>query len=55
MKRKFAAIHSVLSMIETKGEQTKMMADCLRFVEQCINECEEQEMLTQNEVKKSEG
>lgn len=44
MKNKFMAIYNVLSMIETKGEQTLMMADCLRFTEQCIKECEEQEM-----------
>lgn len=54
MKQKFISIYNVLHMIETKGEQTKMMADCLRFIEQCIQECEQQETLTQNEVNKSE-
>lgn len=43
MKEKFIAISNVLSMIETKGEYTIMMADCLRFINQCIQECEEQE------------
>lgn len=41
MKEKFIAISNVLSMIETKGEQTIMMADCLKFIAQCIRECEE--------------
>lgn len=43
MKEKFIAIAKVLSMIETKGEHTLIMADCLRFIEQCIQECEEME------------
>ena len=43
MKEKFIAISNVLSMIETKGEHTLIMADCLRFINQCIQECEEQE------------
>ena len=54
MKNKFITIHNVLSMIETKGNQTLMMADCLRFVDQCIQECEEQEMLQHNKVNTSE-
>lgn len=45
MKERFIAIYNVLTRIETKGEDTLMMADCLRFIEQCIKECEEQEML----------
>ena len=53
MKNKFMAIYNVLSMIETKGEQTLMMADCLRFTEQCIKECEEQET-KQNEESKGD-
>ena len=43
MKEKFIVISNVLSMIETKGEHTLIMADCLRFINQCIQECEEQE------------
>ena len=55
MKEKFMAIYRVLSMIETKGEHTLVMADCLRFIEQCIQECQEKETLEQNNVNKSEG
>ena len=54
MKNKFMVIHNILSMIETKGEQTLIMADCLRFVEQCIKECEEQEIAQNEELKGDE-
>lgn len=49
MKEKFIAIHNVLSMIETKGEHTLMMADCLRYIRQCIEECEKQNKLKKDE------
>lgn len=49
MKDKFITIHNVLSMIETKGEYTKMMADCLRFIEKCVEECEAQEVAPSKE------
>jgi hypothetical protein len=54
MKDKFITIYNILTMIETKGEQTKMMSDCLRFIEQCIYECE-QELLQQDNVNNSEA
>lgn len=57
MKEKFIVISNVLSMIETKGEHTLIMADCLRFINQCIQECEEQEkamMLQQGDNTKDE-
>ena len=54
MKEKFMTIYSVLSMMETKGGQTLLMADCLRFIEQCIKECEEQEIAQQNTANTSE-
>ena len=43
MKEKFIAIYNILSMIETKGEYTMMMADCLRFIAQCAQECDDME------------
>lgn len=43
MKDKFTAVYNTLCMIETKGEYTKMMSDCLRFLEKCILECDENE------------
>ena len=33
-----AKLHNTLLMIETKGESTKIMAECLRFLEQMIVE-----------------
>ena len=29
-------LHNTLIMIETRGENTKIMADCLRYIEQMI-------------------
>ncbi len=43
MKDKFITIHNALSMIETKGEHTKIMADVLRFIEKCVEECDNEE------------
>ena len=40
MKEKLINLKNVLALIETKGENTKIMADCLRYTEQLINECE---------------
>lgn len=31
-------LHNTLIMIETRGENTKIMADCLRYVEQMIQQ-----------------
>lgn len=36
MKENLTRLYNTMSMIETKGENTKMMGDCLRFVEQLI-------------------
>lgn len=33
-----AKLHNTLMMIETKGENTKIMAECLKFLEQIIIE-----------------
>lgn len=34
-------LYNTLLMIETKGESTKIMSECLRFTEQLINEARE--------------
>lgn len=39
-KEDLVKLYNTLSMIETKGENTKIMAQCLRFVEQKAKECE---------------
>ena len=33
-------LYNTLSLVETKGESTKIMADCLRFIEQMIADTE---------------
>ena len=43
MKDKLIQLHNTMCMIETKGENTILMADCLKFLVQCINECEQPE------------
>ena len=35
---KLAKLHNTLSLIETKGENTKIMAQCLQFIEGMIAE-----------------
>ena len=34
MEFELTKLYNTLLMVETKGESTKIMADCLRFVEQ---------------------
>lgn len=36
MKEKIQTLYNTLLLIETKGESTKIMADCLRYAEQLI-------------------
>lgn len=36
MKENLAKLYNTLSLIETKGENTKIMAQCLQFIEQMI-------------------
>ena len=40
MKEKLIQLQSILGLIETKGESTLIMADCLKFLRDCIQECE---------------
>ena len=41
MKENFQKLYNTLALIETKGENTKIMADCLRFMEKMIREADE--------------
>lgn len=43
MSNKLKSLYNTLCQIETKGENTLIMGDCLKFIHQCIQECEEQE------------
>ena len=38
MEIKLAKLYNTLCLISTKGDETKLMADCLKFVEQTILE-----------------
>lgn len=38
MVEKLTKLYNTLSIIETKGEGTKTMADCLRYVERMITD-----------------
>lgn len=40
MKNKLSYLYNTLVLIETKGESTLIMADCLKYLGQCINECD---------------
>lgn len=38
METKLTRLYNTLVTIETKGESTKTMADCLRYIEQMVTE-----------------
>lgn len=38
MVEKLTKLYNTLTLIETKGESTKLMADCLRFLERTVAE-----------------
>lgn len=41
MLENLVKLHNTLGTVETKGESTKTMCDCLRFLEQMIAEASE--------------
>ena len=50
MVEKLTKLYNTLLLIETKGENTKIMANCLRFTEQMIIEAKAKETATVEEV-----
>ena len=44
MAEKLRKLLNTMMLIETKGENTKVMADCLRYVEQLIVEEQNEEV-----------
>lgn len=52
MKEKLAKLYNTMNMIETKGRNTKIMAECLGFVEGLIKE-EQKKEEQKNEVKEN--
>lgn len=41
MEEKLTKLYNTLNLIETKGESTKYMGDCLKYIEQIIKEIRE--------------
>ena len=41
MRENLAKLYNTLALIETKGESTKIMAQCLQFIEQLVKSCDE--------------
>lgn len=48
MKDKLIKLYNTLSLIEVKGQNAKLMADCLAFIENTVAEIETEEN-TENE------
>lgn len=46
-KENYRRLSNTLAIIETKGNNTLIMADCLKFLEQCIRGCEQAESKTE--------
>lgn len=51
MKTELRKLYNTLMIVETKGDSTKTISDCLRFMEQLINSIpdETQETVTNEE------
>lgn len=41
MKTKLVQLYNSLGLVETKGQNTLIMADCMRFLDTLIKECSE--------------
>lgn len=48
MKEKLINLHNALILIETKGENTIIMADCLKLLRQCILEVDKSDNKSDN-------
>lgn len=42
MEEKLRRLYNTMSLVETKGESTKIMTDCLRYTEQLIAEAKKE-------------
>ena len=45
MKQRLVQIHNTMGLIETKGDSTMLMAECILAVRQLINEAEQVEKM----------
>ena len=46
MDKKLQILYNTLLTIETKGESTKIMAECIKYIEQLIKEANENKNVT---------
>lgn len=53
MVNELVKLYNTLLMVETKGESTKIMSDCIRFIEQLINREKEKEVEAAEPSKKT--
>lgn len=54
-KANYAKLLDAISTVETKGDSTIVIANCMRFLAQCINECEKQEVKAAEAPEEKEG
>ena len=54
-KENYARLLNTMATVETSGNNTIIVADCLRFLAQCINECEKQEVKAAEAPEEKEG
>ena len=51
MKQKLINLHNALATIETKGQHTLTMADCMKFIQQMVSEIDKEEVTESKEEK----
>lgn len=51
METKLVKLYNTLATVETRGESTKVMADCLRYIEQMVDELKSVQNETANSTR----
>lgn len=54
-KLNYAKLMNTLSDVETKGQSTIAVANCMKFLAQCISECEKEEAQCAEAPEEKEG
>ena len=49
LRENYGKLLNTLSNVETKGANTIIIADCMRFLEQCIRNCEQEEAVKEGD------
>ena len=50
-KENYTRLQNTLAEVETKGRNTLIIAECLKFCDMCINECDIEEKRKEEEAK----